>query len=751
MNLKRKPVDALALKPPRKPANGDKEHPEVGETRNRARLLYPVETLAHMSAEDAATVQHLLQHGEAFGVWDTRRDWLATGAKNTTVDLRKRIVRFLPQEVRQVRDELYETLLEQSVLTLVRYLCLLRMGPSGKGRDSFRALSPSFVRDVAFNYGPPLMAIAIAKRISFLRGSHQEGNLGGARLNSDLLSDLTSEDLEPLTQNARRKVLQEWKRMEMLGHLGLWSDVPALSVRSLSKAMTGPARYNEAPPKRNAHLPLPDDYVAELGFRGLWLIYDLAPNLLQAGEQLVQVWKLTDKPHLAPDTIRDARSNAARATLENFEWKDSKGAPIEKPPFALYLPKAHGFGVRGDRGDEAGEQRWPPRNYRDFMGLAGALQAAHLTVGLLSMGPRRSEILSLKRSCVAYASDGRRYADGRTFKLVERHEGELRDWLLPEVAVTAFEQQVRLVTLCERVSSLSPQRAAQPEVETSTRHLWGRISAAYMSNANVPLSDVNPTLISYARTLGLDIAPGGQNLRSHRFRKTLARLVALALTQAPRLLMEIFGHRSIEMTLYYILADKELRAEIETVSRELRIMRATTVVEKMVEADVVDGDELGGYGGPAAASIHKAIEIQRQQTHRQGKDWEISSAAELAELLTLQGKAWEQVRPGVICTKFPGESGPCNKSKGRPEPSKCRSDCSHRLEEAFLREDINGAIHDSLVAYEQAIADDESLTASHWAAQIRAHVPRFRDLQKKWMDHPTVKALMSREDSKATA
>jgi integrase len=595
-----------------------------------------------------------------------------------------------------------------------------------------------------------LMAIAIAKRISFLRSSHQGLNLDYAQLNSNFLSDLTPEDLEPLTQNARRKVLQEWKRMEMLGHLGLWSDVPTLSVRSLAQAMTGPVRYSEAPPKRNAHLPLPDDYVAQLGSRGLWLIFDLAPNLLKIGEQFVHVWELTDKPHLAPDTIRNTRSNAAREILENFKWRDSKGTLIEKPPFALYLPKAHGFGARGDRGDEAGEHRWPPRNYRDFMGLAGALQAAHLTVGLLSMGPRRSEILSLERSCVAYAPDGRRYADGRTFKLVERHEGELRDWLLPEVAVTAFEQQVRLVTLCEKVSSLSPQAVAQPEIEPGARHLWGRISAAYMSDANVPLTDVNPTLISYARMLGLDIAPGGQNLRSHRFRKTLARLVALALTQAPRLLMEIFGHRSLEMTLYYILADKELRAEIETVSRELRIMRATTVVEKMVEADVVAGDELGGYGGPAAASIHKAIEVQRQQMHRQGKDWEISSTAELAELLTLQGTAWEQVRPGVICTKFPGESGPCNRSKGRPEPSKCRTDCGHRLEEAFLREDINGAIHDSLAAYAQAIADNESLTASHWAAQIRAHVPRFRDLQKKWMGHPTVKALMGGDDLKAT-
>jgi hypothetical protein len=245
----------------------------------------------------------------------------------------------------------------------------------------------------------------------------------------------------------------------------------------------------------------------------------------------------------------------------------------------------------------------------------------------------------------------------------------------------------------------------------------------------------------------MDVEPGGQHLRSHRFRKTLARLVALALTHAPRLLMDVFGHRSIEMTLYYILTDKDLRADIELVSRELRVMRAQEVVEKMVEADsgaIIAGvTEYGGYGGPAAESIHRAIDTHREQLHRRGTDWGIESAKELAELLTLQGKSWELVRPGVMCTKFAGEAGPCNKSKGRPEPSKCQSHCSYRLEEAFLREDIDGAISDALEAYEQAIAKNETLTAAHWAAQVRAHVPRFKDLQDKWIANSTVSALIT--------
>lgn len=165
------------------------------------------------------------------------------------------------------------------------------------------------------------------------------------------------------------------------------------------------------------------------------------------------------------------------------------------------------------------------------------------------------------------------------------------------------------------------------------------------------------------------------------------------------------------MTLYYILSDKSLRAEIETVSRELRVMRAKEVIERMVEADLASQGtgsiDLGGYGGLAAVSLHNAIEVHRNRLHRRGEKLGANNVDELAELFTLQGKAWEQVRRGVLCTKFPGEAGPCSKSKGRPEPSKCQSSCTHRLEEAFLREDVDGAIRDSLAAYEMAIAEEE--------------------------------------------
>lgn len=112
----------------------------------------------------------------------------------------------------------------------------------------------------------------------------------------------------------------------------------------------------------------------------------------------------------------------------------------------------------------------------------------------------------------------------------------------------------------------------------------------------------------------MDTASGGQNFRTPPFRKTVARLVALALTQAPKVLMDVFGHKSIEMTLYYILADKDLRAEIEKVSRELRILSATQAIAEMVAND----DSVNSYGGPAAGMLKTAISTHKQRVHQLG-------------------------------------------------------------------------------------------------------------------------------------
>lgn len=731
---------------------------EVEATRNRGLLAATVDSIQRADVPQLAALQRVLQHGDTLGRWETPEAWIPPGRRQRTlvsIDLRRRIAHFLPQHLKHLASDTSHPAgssiaerLDEAVLVLTRYLVLLRLGPVGLGRKgNLRSLDPTSVLFVGYGPGPTMLALAIA---SSLDGTGQPVGDNAS------LSSLRLGDLAHLSRNQRTDVLEECRRMRMLADRGLWADAPSLQPDSTATAMTGAPRYTEEPQKLNSHLPLPDDYVSAMGRRSLWLMRVLGPNLLAIGSAMADLWSTTSVEDWSAETIRDKRRAGISKLLSAHRWLDQEGRTFDRPPFHISLPEQSGFAISKGGGEANGDLRWPPTSYRDVMALLGTVQMAHYFIAGISIGARKSEALGLQRGCVVRSVDGRPYANGKTYKLVQRHEGEWRDWQLPEAAVDALAQQARLAEVAERIAFLTPtQTTPGATSNTGSHHLWGQVSAANQSDATKPLSDVNKALLAYARTLDLDSTPGGQTLRPHRFRKTLARLVALALTQAPKLLMEVFGHKSIEMTLYYILTDKDLRAEIETVSRELRVMRAKEVVERMVEADLAsqgaDSANLGGYGGLAAVSLHNAIGVHRERVHRRGDQWGANNVMELAELLTLQGKAWEQVRPGVLCTKFPGEAGPCNKSKGRPEPSKCQSTCGHRLEEAFLREDVDGSIRDALAAYETAVADEESLTAAHWAAQVRAHVPRFADLQAKWMVNPTVRALVGNENSKVTA
>lgn len=722
--------------------------------RKQALHEFPVETIQRLSSHEVSTAQSILRHGDQFGIWSSH-GLVPPGTSVTlkSVDLRRRITKFLLELVndRDVETKVSEALLDEAVLSLSRYLILLRIGPAGLGRTGRkRSLSCGSIAQIAYWGAPRLFAIAIAEKLGVEHHAIQKenGRHGLYILNSVKLSNLLS-----VSRAAREKLLSECARMRMFFELDLWWDAPNVSTPLISKAMTGEARENELPEKVDKHSPLPDEYTAEMGWRSLWIMRNIGPNLLVIAENFDKLWRRTFAMPLSESTTKNYREKGVFDLLFSHKWVDSDGISISHLPFSIQLPKPVGFsGLEWDR-DCLGESTWRPRNYRDILGLLAVVQFAHYFIVALSMGARRSEVLGLQRDCIVYRRDGRTYATGKTYKFIQRVGGEIRDWLLPDVAVEAVERQVQLITAAEKVARIAVDRDQikfnKNASNVSPMHLWAQLSAAGSSDGTKPLGDVNPQLKSYAQRLRMDVAPGGQKFRSHRFRKTLARLVALALTQAPKLLMDVFGHNSIEATLYYILTDKNLHTEIETVSRELRVMRAKEAVEKMVEADMAPegtGGQRGGYGGLAAISLHSAVESHRRRVHRRGADWSAESAIELAELLTLQGNAWEQVRRGVICTKLPGEAGPCNKRKGRPEPSKCQSSCSHRLEEAFLREDVDSAIEAAVAGYEHAVANDEALTASHWAGQLRANVSRFPDLHVKWSSNETVRALVAMQE-----
>lgn len=770
---------------------------EIMATRSHALLQTSAESIQHLDEQGILTLQILLQHGDKYGYWQTPRSWSPVDHSETrmNIDLRKRIVHFLPKDHQRAVQKADEAkvksqraadagevltiptaatnvhrILDGAVLTFTRYLVLLRMGPSGIGsRAKNASLDPSNVKTIGYQYVPKMLAFCVSK---LLTSTSPESLADSSTASTPpvevrYLSLLQAEDIEQICPSKKKYAHIEVERMRVLSERGYWSDVPSIGEAfTKTTNVSGPPSPIREQRQTVAHLPLPDAYVSEMGRCSLWLIQDLAPSLLSVATEIQSIWQQTADHRLTPHGVRDRRRTQLKKFLSSYVWRDGQGSIVTAPPFTLRLTrqgknsnvrrkvvKAMASGDLEERDCDvvgtarAGKVEWPPRTFGDIMGLMHNVQLAHLFVVSLSAGGRRSETLELKRTCIQHASNGMSYANGRTFKLVQRHDGEIRDWVLPDLAVQAIEQQVRLVRLAESIGPLKPMpslEGSRPPLEPAT-HLWAQISSGTMSDRSAPLLNLGDALVSYANVLGMETAPGGQRLRPHRFRKTVARLVALALTQAPKVLMDVFGHKSIEMTLYYILADKDLQADIEKVSSELRVMRAKEAVEKMVSDEETQGEmlSLGGYGGPAALMVHRAIEVHKDRLHRRSEKWGAESAVELAELLTLQGKAWQFVRPGVICTKFPGtESGPCNKSKGHPEPASCQSHCKHRLEEAFLREDVDGAIREAVKAFNEAVKDSDDLAQALWAGQIRVHIGRFEDLKFKWMNDPTVQVLM---------
>lgn len=705
---------------------------EIGSSKLKALLRFSASDIQTLPIEQIAELQSLLRHGSTPGVWETPADWLPPTMRvshRKSADLRQRILHHIPKSIDAASPALASAL-DYAVLSLTRYLLLLRIGPAGMGRKGKnRSLDVTTISAIAHWQGPAMYALALSKLLG-------ADGIGVVR-NGQLLAALSNIDFSSRTTYTAVEIRKESERVRMLCSRELWLDAPTFQMPSRAEAMNGAPINTPKPRERDSHLPFPDDYLSQMAERSIWLMQHIGPHIIAVAQQMAAVW----------DTPTTNRPKVTKKILAKYVWRDRNGQELKKLPFEFRLQRRSKAGAPKPSGAS-----WPPRNYLDVLTVLSAVQMAHYFIVALSMGARASEALSLQRRCVVYSADGRPYAHGLTFKLVRSFEGEVRDWRLPKIAVDAIEQQARLVALAERIPKAGKQRELPAETASEERqHLWAEISTCAKSNAARELRNINDYLKRYAKTLGLSVMPGGQNIRSHRFRKTLARLVALALTQAPKILMDVFGHKSIEMTLYYILTDKELRAEIETVMRELRVMRAKEVVERMVEAQLEPTamPDLGGYGGLGAVTLSNAVSMYRDRVHRRGENWGASSAYELAELLTMQGTAWEQVRPGVLCTKFPGEAGPCNKSKGRPEPSRCQSTCGHRLEEAFHREDVDGAIADCVEHYERAIADGEDLMAAHWSSQVRAHLERFADLKTKWLRNASVRTLVSQPNAAA--
>ena len=347
------------------------------------------------------------------------------------------------------------------------------------------------------------------------------------------------------------------------------------------------------------------------------------------------------------------------------------------------------------------------------------LQACHLWPIALALGGRHGEILSLEQGCLRRETSHTPTAAMHTWKL-DGVSGRDHESPLPELVVSAIHQQERLSRLVKGVSGIEGD------------HLWVTI----MKWSGLPLTDFRPALKTFVRAFDLSKYLDGTAIHMHRFRKTLVRIVALALVHAPKILMDVLGHRDEQMTVMrYILSDPGLLNEIQETVRELIVLKG---VEAVLERDRIQGK--------AAPVLRERVSDYAKRVGP--KAMEPQNLMEFVRAMTEGGTGWAIIAPGIICTSFT-RGGMCNKGQGGANPHYCNPACDNQLVMNEFDKDgitITSAVTQSIETLDYVLeklrdADEsgEDMLIAQFAGQVKALLGRWREVDQHFADHPTLR------------
>jgi hypothetical protein len=690
--------------------------------RTAALKRFNLEEFQNLSMEDLLLAQTIAGHGDTWGAWVTPESIcpsrLSKSLRNYNIAQRLRHA-LVKNALAETSSNLTNELVEEGVLVLTRLALLMRLAPTGgQGRGRTKRLKPSSLLANIFNHWPLIIGRAIRRKA--MKPDSQ-----------GLLSCLTEDDVRELGNSDYLR--PELDRLYTLSTRGLWTDLPPRPGITLTTDPKGPKPETFPQNISREYQPISDRYLEEFGPRNLWLIRELGPRLVTLLEDLATHlegldWTKMNLYYLTSEY--GAIPNFIAQHLKDHPWEDSIGRPL-KPDFPLKT---------GARAKDKFE--FPPRNWEQLRILSATLQSAHLFMALLASAARVGEVDTLPRSCVTTERDGKDYVRGWTYKLSGNLFGDARQWPAPTVLVQALGQQARLANVWIRLppGAIDEGLPAAPPAHNA---LWLSLGIARTCNASERLDNLGQALQILAVRIGMDPKPDGINLHPHRLRKTIGRLAGIALFNSPLALKRLFGHKSIEMTLHYILCDKDIQTEAEAVLRELRILHCADALDE-VRVALATGSPLPGHSGGAASRMVDAVKDHEARLTASGRAWADGSAYDLAYLLTSSGKGWRFIKKNIICAKVPGESGLCRKNKGEPDTSNCKPECGNRVVLALERRDV-GEIVEAYMDVALQARDDEGQYAVFYYSMERLleELDNFPDIKEKYLADPQLQSLLA--------
>lgn len=487
-----------------------------------------------------------------------------------------------------------------------------------------------------------------------------------------------------LSDSGRRGLLADYPRPTDIVEVEATLDLP-----DLEQGYRGVRpQEEEARGKERRFQPFPDEFVTEWIRSAVWMQRNLGRSLIDCwlATRAVTIrcmdefgWKHND------ERVIDAR----QSVVINFPWTDADGNRLD----CLPLRQTSSAG-----GPTRIAAAWPPRDLRSLKLLMGVVQVFDFTVPGFCTGARSSEIADATAESLSRAGADRFHA--RTFKLGENTPGDLRDWPLHPLAANALELQAYLA------------EAFRPE---GTNHLW-----CHIGRDGSKMVDLSSSFSRAVESLGMSDMTGNDPAHMHRWRVTVATLVGLSVVEAPQVLLVLFGHRDLEMTLRYMLAHPDMARDAKRVAEEAAYALSLQAIDEVLH---------GKAGGPCAPVLREGLDERRVK--RGEEFYGADSLRSLAEILTLNGRHWELVRPGVICTKLPGQFGPCTQGRGIPDPGSCRTNCDYRLELERAKKQCEEATLALLTERAAAVANDAEMLVASLDGQILANLMRWPDVRDR--------------------